>query len=140
MVTTIVQENKYVILSAKIAMHVNSHYLANFLTYQSHLLLPLTLVRMTLNNYVMRGDLDWPLTYFPSNVRAGRAMCKWWAHESALNTLQLCSQTLTNMFTKEWKCPTKMCNQSVATCAQSVAKLCSKSLITVCELEGHNCN
>ena len=30
-----------------------------------------------------------------------------------------------------------MCNQSPATCTQSIAKLCSKSLITMCELDGH---
>ena len=36
-------------------MHVDSHYLANFPTHQSHCLPPLKPARMMLNNYVMRG-------------------------------------------------------------------------------------
>ena len=65
MVTTIIRLNKYVILSTKIATHVNSHYLPNFPTHQSHLLLPLILARAMSNDYVVRGDLDWPPIYFP---------------------------------------------------------------------------
>ena len=38
------------------------------------------------------------------------------------------------MFTKQLEMSS---NQSPATCTQSVAKLSSKSLITMCELEGH---
>ena len=62
---TAIQLNKYMILSAKITTHVNSHYWANFPTHQPHLLLLLIIARMTLNYYAVRGDLDWPPTYFP---------------------------------------------------------------------------
>ena len=63
--TTVIQLNKYVILSTKIVTDVDSHYLANFPTHLSHLLLPLIPARMMSNDYVVRGNLDWPPTYFP---------------------------------------------------------------------------
>ena len=65
MVTTIIQLNKYMILSVKIVMHVDSHYLANFPTHQSHLPLLLIPARMMSNDYVVKGDLDWLPIYFP---------------------------------------------------------------------------